>query len=215
VPPGTLEKVMNKLLMSLLLLIGFGVAQAAPTPPDVAVKETTEQMRALIAQNHQVYKTDKAKFYAVVDEVLVPRFDVPGIARLVLGRNWRAATPEQRTRFTNAFKNSLIRNYADALLDNYDSVEARFQPLRLVGTEKDVTVKADLRRDNGKPIAISFAMQLVKDEWKVYDVIIENLSLVTNFRSQFNDEIKRNGLDALIARVEAGTAVQQAVDKAS
>jgi len=206
---------MNKLLMSLLLLIGFGVAQAAPTPPDVAVKETTEQMRALIAQNHQVYKTDKAKFYAVVDEVLVPRFDVPGIARLVLGRNWRAATPEQRTRFTNAFKNSLIRNYADALLDNYDSVEARFQPLRLVGTEKDVTVKADLRRDNGKPIAISFAMQLVKDEWKVYDVIIENLSLVTNFRSQFNDEIKRNGLDALIARVEAGTAVQQAVDKAS
>ena len=206
---------MNKFWLPLLLALGFASAHAAPTPPDVAVRETTEQMRTLISQNHALYKADKAKFYAVVDQVLVPRFDVQGIAKLVLGRNWKSATPEQRARFTNGFKNSLIRNYADALLDNYDTVEAKFQPLRLVGGETDVTVKAELKRNVGKPIAVGFSMQLVDNEWKVYDVILENLSLVTNFRSQFNEEIKKNGMEALIQRVESGAAVQQAAEKVS
>lgn len=204
---------MNKFWLPLLMALGFATAHAAPVPPDVAVKETTEQMRALIVANHALYKADKAKFNAVVDEVLVPRFDVKGISKLVLGRNWKTATPEQRTRFTNSFKNSLIRNYADALLDNYDTVEAKFQPLRLVGGETDVTVKAELKRKVGKPIAVGFSMQLVEGEWKVYDVILENLSLVTNFRSQFNQEIKKNGLEALITRIEAGDIVKQAGGK--
>lgn len=204
---------MKKFWLPLLLALGLGSAHAAPTPPDVAVKETTEKMRALIAANHVAYKADKNKFYAVVDEVLVPRFDVPGISKLVLGRNWRSATPEQRTRFSNAFKNSLIRNYADALLENYDSADAKFQSLRLVGGETDVTVKAELIRKVGKPVSVGFSMQLVGNDWKIYDVIIENLSLVTNFRSQFNEEIKKGGLDALIARIESGDVVKQAAEK--
>lgn len=206
---------MKKFLLPLIALLGLSAAQAAPVPPDQAVKDTTEQMRALISTNHELYRTDKAKFYAVVDEVLVPRFDVPGISKLVLGRNWKKATPDQRKRFTNSFKTSLIRNYADALLENYDTVEAKFIPLRLVGGEKDVTVKAELKRKAGRPVAIGFSMQLVGNEWKVYDVIIENLSLVTNFRSQFNQEIKKNGLEALIKRVESGEVVKQAGDKAA
>lgn len=203
---------MKKFWLPLLFAFGFGAAQAAPVAPDLAVKETTEKMRVLINANHAEYKADKAKFYGVVDEVLVPRFDVRYIAQLVLGRNWKAATPDQRTRFANAFKNSLIRNYADALLDNYDTVEATFQPLRLAGGENDVTVKCELKRNNGRPIAVGFSMRLVDNEWKVYDVIIENLSLVTNFRSQFNEEIKKNGLDGLIARIESGEAVKAAAD---
>lgn len=204
---------MKKFWLPLFLLMGLGAAHAAPVPPDVAVKDTTDKMRALITANHAAYAADKTKFYAVVDQVLVPRFDVQGIAKLVLGRNWKAATPEQRTRFTSAFKNSLIRNYADALLENYDSVDAKFQPLRLAGGETDVTVKAELTRKVGKPISVGFSMQLVDNDWKVYDVILENLSLVTNFRSQFNEEIKKNGLEALIVRVETGEIVKQAAEK--
>lgn len=204
---------MKKFWLPLFLLVGLGVAHAAPVPPDVAVKDTTDKMRALITANHAAYAADKSKFYAVVDQVLVPRFDVQGIAKLVLGRNWKAATPDQRTRFTSAFKNSLIRNYAEALLENYDSVDAKFQPLRLAGGETDVTVKAELTRKVGKPISVGFSMQLVDNEWKVYDVILENLSLVTNFRSQFNEEIKKNGLEALIVRVETGEIVKQAAEK--
>ena len=206
----SLESRMKTILLPLLLALGLGAAHAAPVPPDDAVKATTEKMQALISANHALYKADGVKFNAVVEEVLVPRFDVPGIAKLVLGRNWKTASPDQRTRFTNAFKNSLIRNYADALLDNYDTVEAKFLPLRLAGTEKDVTVKAELRRKVGKPISVGFSMQLIDNEWKVYDVILENLSLVTNFRSQFNEEIKKNGLDALITRIETGAVVQPA-----
>ena len=204
---------MKKFWLPLLLVLGFGTASAAPVPPDVAVKETTEKMRSLISANHALYKADKTKFYAVVDEVLLPRFDVVGISKLVLGRNWKTATPEQRTRFQSAFKNSLIRNYADALLENYDSADAKFQSLRLVGGETDVTVKAELIRKVGNPIAVGFSMQLVGNDWKVYDVIIENLSLVTNFRGQFNEEIKKGGLDALITRIEGGDVVKQAIEK--
>ncbi len=209
----SIKQFLLPLIFVLSSLLGVNAAYAATVPPDQVVKDTTEKMRALISTNHVLYAADKGKFYAVVDEYLVPLFDVPGIAKLVLGRNWRAATPEQRTRFTDAFKNSLIRNYADALLDNYEGVEAKFQPLRLAAGDTDVTVKGELLRKVGKPVSVGFSMQLVGDQWKVYDVIIENLSLVTNFRSQFNEEIKKHGLDALITRIETGTFVKQAAPR--
>jgi phospholipid transport system substrate-binding protein len=197
---------MKHLLLPLLLLLGLGSAQAAPLAPDVAVKQATEEMRDLIRANHQAYSADKAKFYAVVDESLVPHFDVRYIAQLVLGKNWRTANEDQRTRFANAFKNSLIRSYADALLENYDSVDAEFQPLRLAADANDATVRAKLIRKNAPPVNLAFAMRPGSDgEWKIYDVIIENLSLVTNFRSQFNSEIKKTGLDGLIQRVESSS----------
>ena len=208
---------MKKILLPLFLLIGFGAAaHAAPQPPDVAVKETTEQMRTLIRDNHKVYAADKARFYADVDQTLTPRFDVRYIAQLVLGRNWRSADEAQRTRFANAFKNSLIRSFADALLDNYDSVNAEWQPLRIAADATDATVKAKLLRKTAAPVNLAFAMRPDSTgEWKVYDVIIENLSLVTNFRSQFAAEIKKSGLDGLIQRIESGDAVKQAGAAAS
>lgn len=207
---------MKKILLPLLLLLGLGTAQAAPQAPDAAVKETTEQMRTLIRQNQKVYNADKAKFYADVDQTLTPRFDVRYIAQLVLGRNWRSASEDQRTRFANVFKNSLIRSYADALLDNHDSVDAEWLPLRLAADATDATVKAKLLRKTAPPVNLAFAMRLDSSgEWKIYDVIIENLSLVTNFRSQFAAEIKKSGLDGLIKRIEAGDLVKQASEAAS
>ena len=206
---------MNKFWLPLLLFLGLGVAQAAaPLAPDAAVKETTEKMRALIRENHVAYNADKAAFYKVVDEVLVPRFDIRRIAQLVLGKSWRTATEDQRTRFQNAFKKSLIRNYADALLEYYDSVEAEFQPLRLAAGADDATVRCVIKRKDGPPISLSFSMNEVNEEWKVYDITIENLSLVTNFRSQYAVEVKKNGLDALIQRVEKGQTAKVALKKA-
>ena len=196
---------MKTILLSLLLTLGFGTAQAAPLPPDVAVKETTEQMRDLIRQNHAAYVADKSKFYATVDEVLTPRFDVRYIAQLVLAKSWRTANEEQRTRFANAFKNSLIRTYADALLDNYDSVEAQFQPLRLAADANDATVRAKLLRKTAPPLGISFAMRTDNSgEWKIYDVIISDVSLISSFRGAFTAEIKKTSLDGLIQRIEQG-----------
>lgn len=206
---------MKKFLLPLLLSLGLGTAaQAAPLAPDAAVKETTEQMRTLIRDNHKLYSSNKAKFYEDVETTLTPRFDVRYIAQLVLGKSWRTATEDQRTRFASAFKNSLIRSYADALLDNYDSVDAEWLPLRLPAEATDATVRAKLLRKSAPPVNLAFAMRPDSSgEWKVYDVIIENLSLVTNFRSQFAAEIKKSGLDGLIQRIEKGDIVKEAASQ--
>ena len=186
-------------------------AQTAPAPagapPDQIVRETTERMQALIRENHAKYRADDAVFYKAVDEVLVPRFDVRYIAQLVMGKNWRTATEEQRTRFAEAFKHMLIRSYANTLLDNYDSVRAEWEPLRMKPDVTDVTVHTTLIRKSGQqPVAIGFNMRKVDNDWKIYDISVEAISLVTNFKSQITSEVKRTSLDEVIARMEKGEA---------
>jgi phospholipid transport system substrate-binding protein len=134
----------------------------------------------------------------------VPHFDVPYIGRLVLGRNSKTATDEQRTRFQNAFKDMLIRSYANALLEYNDSVKADWQPLRMAADTTDVTVNSTLLRQGKAPVPVGFVMHLVQNDWKIYDITVENISLVINFRGQMNEEIKKNGLDSVITRMESG-----------
>ena len=196
--------------LSLTTLVAHAAAapaaatQTASIPPDQIVRETTEHMRDLIRQNHDRYVAHQDEFYKVVDEVLVPRFDVKAITQSVLGRNSRSASDEQKKRFADAFKLMLIRSYADTLLRNYDSAKADWQPLRATPDMTDATVHATLIRATGQPVQLGFAMHKVDDDWKIYDVTVEAISLVTNFRSQVNAEIKRTGLDDLIARMEKG-----------
>jgi phospholipid transport system substrate-binding protein len=178
---------------------------AAPKPPDQVVKEGTATLQDLIAKNHQTYKADLPAFYKMVDDTVVPYFDVPFIARSVLGRNRKGASEEQITRFQEAFKNMLIRSYANALLEYHDSVKAEWKPLRLAEGAEDVIVNSTLVRAGGQsPVAIGFALHKTSDEWKVYDIVIEGISLISNFRGQFNSEIKKSGLDSVIARMEGG-----------
>jgi len=198
---------MKKFWLPLLFALGLGAAHAAPVAPDVVVKTGTDTMRELIATNHVAYAANKPQFYAKVDEVLVPLFDVRYISQLVLGKHWRTATEDQRTRFQNAFKSALIRNYADALLENYDAVEVTFQPVRLAPDATDASVKCTLTRKKGAPVSVVFAMRLVDDNWKIFDTTIENLSLVASIKSQYAVEIQKNGLEALIQRVESGQVV--------
>ncbi|HUP91579.1 MAG TPA: ABC transporter substrate-binding protein [Solimonas sp.] len=176
----------------------------AAVPPDVVVKTNTDKLQKLINDNHVKYQADLPAFYKVVDEVIVPHFDVPFIARSVLGKNWRGASEAQRQRFSEAFKNMLIRSYANALLQYADSVKADFKPLRMTAGADDVTVNSSLLRDGKPPVAIGFSMHTADSKWKIYDITVENISLVTNFRGQFNSEIKKSDLESLIARMESG-----------
>jgi phospholipid transport system substrate-binding protein len=186
-------------------LAGVARADAMPTqPPDAALKATTEQIRGLIKAHYAEYKADQAKYYKVVDEVVVPRFDVPGIARLVLGQNYRTATPAQRDRFAKAFKDMLVGSYANAMLDNYNSVNITWMPPRASAEATDVAVNTSLTRDNGQSYAIGFRVHVVDGDWKIWDITVENVSLVLNFRTQIASEIKRAGLDDVIARMEKG-----------
>jgi phospholipid transport system substrate-binding protein len=190
-------------------LATLSVATAAPVPPDEVVKTTTERLQKEIAAREKEFRGEPAKLYAFVDELIVPKFDTKYIAQLILARHWKSATDDQRKRFQVAFKNMLVNSYANALLEYHNSVKAEWQPLRMAPDATDVTVQSRLLRGNGKPpLPIGFAMRLKEGEWKVYDIVIENLSLVTSFRSQINSEIKRTSLDALILRLESGQKVE-------
>lgn len=185
-------------------LMSMTAHAAAPKAPDVVAQESTTQLLQMLGANHAKYKADNKLYYKAVNDLVVPLFDVPYIGRLVLGRNGKTATDEQRTRFQNAFKDMLIRSYANAMLDNYDSVKVTWQPLRMAAGATDVTVSSNLLRAGKQPIPVNFAMRLNGNDWKIYDITVENISLVINFRTQFNEEIKKNGLDSVITRMESG-----------
>jgi phospholipid transport system substrate-binding protein len=191
-------------------------AAAAPVPPDQVVKETTQRLQTEIGKREKEFRASPQKLYKFVDEVIVPKFDQRYIAQLILARHWRTATEAQRARFQTAFKNMLVHSYADALVEYHNSVQAEWQPLRMAKDATDVTVQSRLIRQSGKPpVPIGFAMRLKDGEWKVYDIIIENLSLITSFRSQVNSEIKRSSLEAVIEKLEAGQTIEPATTKKS
>jgi len=189
------------------LLLASNVVHADPGAPEVALKESTEKLQTLIRDNYKDYRADSQKFYKVVDDVVVPRFDVPYVTKLVLATNYRTASAEQRSRFAEAFKNMLMRSYANAMLDNYNSVKIEWAQPRLAPGATDTVVNTKLGRDNGKPYEIGFRVHVAQDEWKIYDIIVEDISLVTNFRTQLNSEIKKTNLEDVIARMEHGDFV--------
>lgn len=196
-----------------LSLAGAASANGSPPAPDAELRTATEQVRGMIRDHYAEYRADQAKFYQAIDQVVVPHFDVPYIAQLVLARHWRSASPEQRSRFAQAFKDMLVRSYANAMLDNYNSVKIAWQPARMTPGSDDTTVVSTLTRDNGQVYTIGFRVHRVGDDWKIYDLNIENVSLVTNFRAQINAEIKRTGLDNVIARMEKGEFKSSPVEK--
>ena len=191
-------------------LANVALANAAPlVPPDEVVKTTTERLQKEIAAREKEFRADPGKLYAFVEEVIVPKFDTKYIAQLILARHWKSASDDQKKRFQVAFKDMLVHSYANALVEYHTSVKAEWMPLRMAPDATDVTVQSRLVRTNGKPpVPIGFAMRLKDGEWKVYDIVIENLSLITSFRSQINSEIKRTSLDALIQRLESGQKVE-------
>lgn len=176
----------------------------AATPPDELVKTVTAELRADIAEHQAEYKANPEALSTLVDEKVVPHFDVPRISRLVLGLHGRKATPEQLERFGNAFKNMLFQSYATALVDYHDSVEIEWKPLRMAADATRATVQSTLIRKDAPPVPIGFVMHKSDAGWKVFDITVENISLVNNFRAQLNGEISKNGLDAVIEKLEGG-----------
>ena len=182
-------------------------ASAAATAPDVVVRTASDELQADIGKNFQKYQADKNAFYTMVDGRIQKYFDTQYIAQLILARNWQAATPDQRKRFEVAFKNMLIRSYADALLQYHDSVKAEIKPAQMAGDATKATVNSNLIRKDGPPVPLAFDMRLKDDAWKVYDIKVENISLVTNFRSQVAAQVKATSIDAVITKLESGQQV--------
>jgi phospholipid transport system substrate-binding protein len=178
-------------------------AAASTLGPQELVENSAKRMLVELDKNRSMYKADPAKLDSLVANVLLPNFDTEYAARLVLGQTWRTATPEQRKRFVDGFYHSLLRNYGAALVD---FTADRFVILPYKGEAADTmaTVRTEVKRESGDKIPVNFSLRKVDGVWKAWDVVIEGISYVKSFRTDFAAEIQQKGLDEVITRLESG-----------
>jgi phospholipid transport system substrate-binding protein len=176
-------------------------ATANDVSPQELVESSAKRMLTELDANRAMYKSDPAKLDALVANVLLPKFDTEYSARLVLGQTWRTATEDQRKRFVAAFYHSLLRNYGAALVD---FTADRFTVLPYRGDPGDTTatVRTEVTRATGAKVPVNFSLRKTPDGWKAWDVVIEGISYVKSFRTDFASEIQQKGLDEVITRME-------------
>ena len=190
-----------KAIVKILCLAGLAlfanVAMAnIDMAPDVLVKQTADDVLAIVKNDKDIQAGNQQKLFAVVEEKILPNFDFDRVCRMVLGKNWKSASPEQQAFFQKEFRSLLLRTYATALGKYRDQV-IEYRPMQTDASEKNVTVKTQIIQKGGQPIAVDYSLVKGPAGWKVYDITIESVSLVTNYRSQFSSEIRQNGIDSL------------------
>ncbi|GBG15351.1 phospholipid transport system substrate-binding protein [Novimethylophilus kurashikiensis] len=192
-----------KLIRSFLvaaLLMTAAHANAEAVPPDALVKQTATEVLDAIKKDKDIQNGDMKKIVALTEEKILPHFDFERMSRIVLGRNWTKASKEQQTQFVTEFRTLLVRTYSSALA-KYRNQTIDYKPLRAASGDTDVTVKTEIIQPGGPAVPVDYTLEKKNDEWKVYDVAIEGVSLVTNYRGQFANEIKSGGMDGLIQRL--------------
>jgi phospholipid transport system substrate-binding protein len=206
--------------LTLLALFALGSAggayaadpQAAPAAapsslgPQELVENSAKRMLVELDANRPTYAKDPAKLDALVANVLLPNFDTEYSARLVLGQTWRTATPDQRKRFVDAFYHSLLRNYGAALVD-FTADRFVILPYKGDPNETMATVRTEVKRSSGDKVPVNFSLRKVDGVWKAWDVVIEGISYVKSFRTDFGSEIQQKGLDEVINRLETDAKV--------
>jgi phospholipid transport system substrate-binding protein len=202
--------VMNsRFVLSVAVIMAFMLAplsvSAEEEMPDPAkmVEETANEIIKTLAERREEMRNDPAELYDFVEELLLPVFDVPYSTRLVLGRHGRDASPEQRRAFGEAFYRFLVRSYADGMVEHApNDLEIRVQPVRGELNPDRTRVRTQIVREGGSNIPVDYTLRFRNGEWRVYDVTIEGVSYVTNYRSSFDSEIRQRGLDKVIERLE-------------
>jgi phospholipid transport system substrate-binding protein len=200
-------KIVTAMLVALLASGAYAADPPAPAAnannlgPQELVENSAKRMLAELDKNRAMYKGDPSKLDDLVGNVLLPYFDTDYAARLVLGQTWRTATPDQRKRFVDAFYHSLLRNYGAALVDFTGD---RFIVLPYKGDPNDTTatVRTEVKRSTGDKVPVNFSLRKTPEGWKAWDVVIEGISYVKSFRTDFASEIQQKGLDDVITRLE-------------
>lgn len=191
-------KILLKWMVGASLLVNLLVASAAnaEVAPDVLVKQTADDVLNIIKNDKDIQAGNQQKIYALAEEKILPNFDFDRVSRMVLGKSWKAATPEQQASFQKEFRSLLLRTYSVAL-GKYRDQTIEYKPMRAEPDAKNVTVKTQILQNGGQPITVDYSLVKGPNGWKVYDIVIESVSLVTNYRSQFSQEIRQNGIDSL------------------
>ncbi len=183
----------------------------AQEAPDAIVRKNTNEILAAIKADKDLAAGNQKKIEKLADEKVLPYFNFVRMTQLAVGRNWRDANDAQKKSLIDEFRTLLVRTYSTSLTQ-FRNQTIDVKPLKVAAAETEVVVKTQVNQPGGQPIPIDYSMEKSGDAWKVYDVLIDGVSLVTNYRSSFNTEIQKSGIDGLIKSLterNAKNAVQK------
>jgi phospholipid transport system substrate-binding protein len=184
------------------LVLGASGTALAQTAPDKLVKSVADDVLAGLRQDPELKAGSQAKFAELLEQKVAPHFDFERMARLAVGRGWRQATPEQQKALVEQFRSLLIRSYSTAYTA-YKDIAIDVKPVRMQPNDNDVQVRTEIKVPNGgQAISVDYSMYKAGSDWKIYDVTVEGVSLVTTYRSTFADEIHQSGVDGLIKSLQ-------------
>jgi phospholipid transport system substrate-binding protein len=188
-------------------VLAADAAKAVPTSVDTSgpsqlIESSANILLSGIDSRRAEFRKDPTGLYKLVGETLLPHFDTPYAAQLVLGQHWRNATPEQRKRFIDAFYQSLLYTYGDAMVD-FTADRLRVLPTKVADTDERATVRTEIKRSNGTKVGVNYSLRKVSGQWKAWDVVIDGISYVKSYREDYGSEVQQKGLDAVISRLEA------------
>jgi len=181
---------------------GAATPRIDDTGPSQLIGSVADAMLRELEARRAEYRKDPEKIDALVDRVMLPHFDTQYAARLVLGRHWTTASPEQRQRFVDAFYHSMLRNYGSALVD-FTADRLKVLPYQGAADATNATVRTQVRKNDGTVVAVNYSLHRTSEGWKAWDVVIEGVSYVKSFRDDFGTEIEQTSLDAVIHRLES------------
>ena len=192
--------------MKSLYLLFFGLfitcssVFAQEDTPDALIKKVTDDVLTIVRQDKDIQNGSTRKAIELVEAKVLPHFNFQRMTALAMGRDWNKATPEQKKQLSEEFKTLLVRTYSNALT-GYRDQTVHYKPTRMQGDDKDVVVKTEIVQSGSKPIQLDYSMEKQAEGWKVYDVVVAGVSLVTNYRDTFSREVRANGVDGLIQMI--------------
>ena len=192
--------VRRSLLRTFLVLLAAVAApvMAAEEAPDELVRRVAEDVLKIIQQDRELRAGSQSKMAELIEEKIVPNFDFQRMTRLAVGRSWRQATPEQQKRLVDEFRVLLVRSYSTAYAA-YRDIEVEVKPVRLRPSDEDVQVRTLIKLPScDPPVSVDYSMFKASSNWKVYDVTVDGISLVTTYRGTFAEQVNKGGIDALV-----------------
>jgi phospholipid transport system substrate-binding protein len=190
-----------RLLTIGLFFVGFPVL-AQDSEPEALVKKITSEVLAAVKSDKELAAGNRDKAIKLAEEKILPYVDFEEATRLAVGRGWKEATPEQRKKLAQEFRNMLVRTYSNAI-GAYEGQTMKVQPSRVKPGENEATVRNQFIRPGAKPVLIDYSMRKTDAGWKIYDIVVEGVSLVLTYRSEFDAVVKQEGIDGLIKRLGA------------
>jgi phospholipid transport system substrate-binding protein len=186
-----------------LLLAGFVATSVfAQEAPDALIRHVTEDVLEIIRKDKDIQSGNAQKAIELVDKKVLPHFNFQHMTMLAVGKDWKKASPQQQQQLTAEFKTLLVRTYSNALT-NYRNQKVVYKPFKMSADETDVLVRTEVQQPGSKAVQLDYSLEKLESGWKVYDVVVAGISLVTNYRDQFSQEIRSAGVDGLIATVAA------------